>query len=270
MKRSIKYIATCVLLAALPAVSQAGVIVDLIENGEFERTNKDPGSSWTRATDVAGWSSTEGHIELFSQGFASSPARGTDGELTGLHAEITGDSQLGIISTTFVIPENVLPGSMGLLSFDLWNRAGEGITLNLLVEQPQLAQPPLPTIGGALPCIQEGGDGGPCLLPDITGSAGSPSTPIVDALNETFSDEKANSDWVRVTRSVAVNPGELFTLSFGAVGGGTAGAHIDQVAFLVEEAGQISGLGEQASVPAPATLALFALGLLGLLRRRAV
>lgn len=264
-----KFLAASILLGTLPAMSQAGVMVDLITNGEFEESNISP-KKWGKATQVSGWTNiNEPHIELFAQGFGTgglkSPVHGWDGRETGQHAEITGDTQNGVLSTTIVIPVNLMPGTLAELSFDLWNRKGKGITLEFVAERP--VAPPIPPMcefidGVEGDCFLQSDAGGRADPPDPTlpqiGSIGDPLPSESSHLLEEVTSDDANSQWIRIERSFEVVAGGSYELRFGAMGGGTSGAHIDQVSLRVATQ----------EVPVPATLALLGLGLAGIGWRR--
>jgi hypothetical protein len=69
--------------------------------------------------------------------------------------------------------------------------------------------------------------------------------------------------WEAVTATgLAVTAGEALTLNFRSIGGGSSGAHIDQVSLLYTP--------DVVDVPEPAIIALFGLGLVGMVfaRRR--
>lgn len=203
------------------SVAQAGFI-DLVENGEFESSAAHPGR-WT-ATDVDGWQSTEGRIEIWNESFQWGGRLGSDGESTGQHAEITWNHDRAEIWTSFVIPEWFAPGSDAFLSFDYQNRKAQGLWANV-------------SVNGA--------------------------NPLQFALSSPRS-------WSLFdTKIEDLSAGDIVTLMFKSQKGGSSGAHIDQVQFLVQESRSLQAR-EASAVPLPGTMALLAMGAtaLGWPRRR--
>lgn len=254
-------IAAISALGLVTANAHAGLI-DLVTNGEFENFSSNSSwknSGWIKAGTVPGWTSSEGHVELWKQGVMNSPALGSDGLPTGQHAETTGDSQSSVISTQFTIPSNYVEGTQGILSFDMWNRAGSGVAVELLPDMPK----PAP---GGLVANCEMADSGlkSCgnLVGDISLSAIAPITPFATPFQGQYQDSGAKNSWVRIEQSMDLIAGASYTLNFTGLGGGTSGAHIDQVSFRVQTAEPFSPAS--ASVPTPAPLILLFAGLSGL------
>jgi hypothetical protein len=195
--------------------AQAGLI-NLVHNGEFDRTGAQP-STWAPIADVAHWYSTEGKIEIWAESFQWGSDLGSDGLATGQHAEITWKTDKASISTSFVIPEVFADGSTALFSFDFQNRASSGVLGSVMVNGNEAA-----SFSGSSP-----------------------------------------GSWAAINLDIAgLSAGDNVELLFRSKGGGSSGAHIDQVAFLIDS--QRPSLLRVREVPTPATFALLGLGLAGL------
>ncbi|GEM_PF-5113770 len=256
-------IAALLLGLGLPLTSQAGPILELIDNGEFESFSSESnwyGSGWIKADTVPGWSSSEGHIEIWKEGAMSSPTLGSDGLATGFHVELTGDSQNSIISTTFIVPESVAPGTSGTLSFDFWARSGSSLAFEL---NPLLPQDNPGAIDDDFVCQPVDDDFSECPNLGSEEDLANLILPFTGTRMEIDTDE-ARNQWLRFSRAFDLEPGEAYELSFLGLDGGTSGSHIDQVSFAIGSA----SLDAVAEVPAPAPLALIAAGLVGLRLRR--
>ncbi|MBX2825396.1 MAG: hypothetical protein KTR33_11750 [Gammaproteobacteria bacterium] len=113
------------------------VITNLVVNSEFENnTVTSPGVSdgefFTDSTfDTAGqWGGfgnnlvTSNLVELWQEGFLSSPTTGSDGAATGQHLELRGQATNASVTLNIDIPLDVSPLS-ATLTFDSWFRVGD-------------------------------------------------------------------------------------------------------------------------------------------------
>ena len=242
-------------LLALPglvlaaATAHSAPMIELIENGEFESFSSASSwkrSGWIEADTVPGWSSSEGHVELWRQGVMNSPSFGSDGLPTGQHAETTGRGQNSVISTLFTTPDGPDAGLRALLSFDVWNRRGSGVLVDLMPLPPALPLPAFQPVCAVSEVMVENS----CLF----NASPSPANVVerVAALQFTVQPVNSNDRWTRHAQWLDLMPGMEYQLSFTGLGGGSSGAHIDQVSVLTN-----------ASVPAPAPALLLGLGLVG-------
>ena len=217
---------TSKLLAAVVALamshSASAGLMNLVTNGEFDDTARNPGR-WT-ATDVTGWESSEGRIEIWNPGFKWGNRMGSDGKSTGQHAEITWRHDQASIWTTFVIPQ-WFGGSGAQFRFDYQNRRSRGLWASVLINGQE---------------------------------------------KEKFSVSSRNS-WSLLDENISgISAGDEVMLSFKSNKGGSSGAHIDQVEFLIEDTQSLQLLNTSADVPVPGTAALLALGSLVMGSRRRV
>lgn len=120
-------VTTIVATAFLGIVSAAQATpVEMVVNGEFEDTGDlGGGLAFIANGSMPGWSCSSGSCELWGNFFGGAPNLGSDGLLTGNHHEITNGT--GIQTTT----QAVLSGASAAIadfSFDMWPRAGSGVT----------------------------------------------------------------------------------------------------------------------------------------------
>lgn len=106
--------------------------MNLVVNGEFEASRTNP-LRWT-ATDVEGWESTEGKIEIWNESFLWDGRLGSDGQPTGQHAEISWKTDTASIWTSFTIPD-WFDGSEGLFRFNYQNRSARGLWARVLLPE---------------------------------------------------------------------------------------------------------------------------------------
>jgi|GEM_PF-2721731 len=103
--------------------------MELVINGEFEEpvigsTTWEP----VPQSRVSGWSNNTEFIEIWKQGFLSSPIFGSDGSATGQHHEVAFNG-----ASNFTTQDSLMTISDGLLdfSFDAWRRDASGIEYSL-------------------------------------------------------------------------------------------------------------------------------------------
>jgi hypothetical protein len=224
-QRTASTLAALALCGALALPASAGVMVELVENGEFEQPALTSGWNPFLNSAVDGWTSTESRIEIWSTSMTNNGVRpnGSDGLPRGQHAEVTWNVDSGYLSTAFLVPNDFLTGSLATFSFDYWNRSSRGIASTVLVNS-------------------------------IAVDSFSGSSPSV---------------WSGYSQGIAgLAAGDAVELRFASQGGGSMGAHIDQVSFRVATGEPIRLLNASSQVPAPAPLALLGLGLAALATRR--
>ncbi|MBI1370580.1 MAG: hypothetical protein GC162_18235 [Planctomycetes bacterium] len=114
-------------LAFVASSSTFAAPTNLIVNGEFETPNVGASFSQVNAATVPGWSTdaNDNKLEIWAQGFTSSPTNGTDGNPTGQHLELN-SSQANVDNWQIVTNANDVRGD---LAFDFWQRtAGDPVT----------------------------------------------------------------------------------------------------------------------------------------------
>ncbi len=104
--------------------SADAAVVELVVNGEFN----DPfcAGPWCAINPAAvpGWNTTDSAIEIWPQGFLSSPTLGSDGLATGQHLEFNTHRGNRTITQEIFVPLDIDTGVEAQFSFDAWSRKG--------------------------------------------------------------------------------------------------------------------------------------------------
>lgn len=122
------------LLAALVCVLAPGaataMAVNLITNGEFEYPAGITSYNILPTNGVPGWGTTDNGIEIWGQGFSSSPSYGSDGNPTGQSLELNANMGGAAVFQTFTVPLDI-SSNAAVLSFDAWPRENALGTVSL-------------------------------------------------------------------------------------------------------------------------------------------
>ncbi|MGB5344618.1 MAG: PEP-CTERM sorting domain-containing protein [Woeseia sp.] len=107
---------------ALASVGASADVIELITNGEFEDPQITGSFQFVSDTNVPGWACTNGQCEIWAQGAIGSPSLGSDGLATGQHHEINASNIFSITTNGGLVAVD----SIGSLTFDVWDRIGQG------------------------------------------------------------------------------------------------------------------------------------------------
>jgi hypothetical protein len=107
---------------ALASVSASADVIELITNGEFEDPQISGSFQFVSDTNVPGWACSNGQCEIWAQGAIGSPTLGSDGLPTGQHHEINASNIFSITTNGGLVAAD----SIGSLTFDVWDRLGQG------------------------------------------------------------------------------------------------------------------------------------------------
>lgn len=179
--------------------SASATLVDLMVNGEFENPVNNENIVQYTDTEVTGWNSTSGNIELVNQGIDGLPVKGIDGSDTGQVLRILKGGT--IISTDPIIIPDMLDQTNGNTATLYLDYIRLGKKSNLKVSIVDVA----------------------------SGSS-------IFSTNKKSKKAKSLQIWKPISKSVDVEPGKSYRVEIIELGNPSKATCVDQVTFTFNEA----------------------------------